>query len=181
MGQISGGDMKSLLFRVSVLLCIFTTSCSSGGNSNNTTANQTPAQSIAALEASGALPKLDRSTSVAGPDTNANGIRDDVDAWIASQNAAAPQKAALNQHAKALQTTLTTDLTNANAVTQASLATARSIKCLFKQYTGVSARQMASDLKKITVNTKERYTADMSFAAKLNGSVITFPQGDTCE
>lgn len=35
------------------------------------------------LEASGDLPRLDRGTQIAGPDRDSNGIRDDVDDYIA--------------------------------------------------------------------------------------------------
>jgi hypothetical protein len=39
---------------------------------------------IIALKDSGVILKLDRSSDIKGPDQNLNGVRDDIDAWIAA-------------------------------------------------------------------------------------------------
>ena len=62
---------------------------------------QTPSlsQQIKALEDSGAYPKLDRSADLKGPDQNLNGVRDDIDAWIATLPITEVQKKAATDDA----------------------------------------------------------------------------------
>lgn len=78
----------------------------------STNAPLTMKEQIKALEDSGKLPKLDRSTSIAGLDVNNNGIRDDIDAWIAALPITGVQKKAAEQSAKVRQAELLVDLTN---------------------------------------------------------------------
>jgi len=54
----------------------------------------TLAQQIDTLEKNG---KLDRSSGLKGPDRDNNGIRDDIDAWIAAQSITELQKKLLNR------------------------------------------------------------------------------------
>jgi hypothetical protein len=74
-------------------LLLVLTVCSGGTSSSNkgTSATSLPEQ-IKALEDSGQLPKLDRSSDIRGPDADNNGIRDDIDAWIAAQPITDAQK-----------------------------------------------------------------------------------------
>src|SRR5690554_8006694 len=44
-----------------------------------------PAVTLQSLEDSGEIPKLDRSASLPGTDTDTNGIRDDIDEYIRSE------------------------------------------------------------------------------------------------
>jgi hypothetical protein len=54
-------------------------------------------EKIKALENSGVIPKLDRSSDIKGPDQNLNGVRDDIDAWIAALPITDKQKRAARQ------------------------------------------------------------------------------------
>src|SRR5262249_42712175 len=54
------------------------------------------------LERSGQSPVLDRSASIAGPDSDNNGVRDDIDLYIGSLTDTPQQKSALRQEARAL-------------------------------------------------------------------------------
>lgn len=58
------------------------------------------AEQIKALEASGQLPKLDRSPDIRGPDNDNNGIRDDIDAWLAAQPISDEEKRGAQQMAR---------------------------------------------------------------------------------
>ena len=51
-----------------------------------------------------------------GPDANSNGVRDDIEAWIQSQNFTAERKAALSELAASIQAALLVDPANAAAV-----------------------------------------------------------------
>lgn len=141
----------------------------------------TPAQAITNLEKSGVLPKLDRTKSVAGIVTNQNGIRDDINTWITAIPASTPQKKALIQHAKALQAEIIADSTNPAIVEQTGVGIMRSTHCIFSQFSSAKAIEMTDTLKKMTYNTKERFLAAAKMSAAANGSVIYWPQEDTCE
>lgn len=73
-------------------------------------------EQIAQLEKSGKVAVLDRSDSVLGPDTNKNGVRDDIDAYIGSLNLTPLQTKAALQDARAMQLTLAVDITDKTAV-----------------------------------------------------------------
>jgi len=93
-----------------------------GGKSNSTDSGagantpSTPASSIAGLERTGAIPKLDRSDSLAGPDANNDGVRDDIDAYIKQVFQDTQQQAAAMQSAKALQGAILVDITDPESI-----------------------------------------------------------------
>ena len=58
------------------------------------------------LEWTGRVPALDRSSDLAGPDTDNDQVRDDVQAWIAAQNYPETERRAVQQLARALQQTV---------------------------------------------------------------------------
>lgn len=68
--------------------------------------------------AAGQQLQLDHSRGVKGLDTDNNGIRDDIDAWIAAQPITEEQKKAARQMARAQQATLMADLTDKVALNQ---------------------------------------------------------------
>jgi hypothetical protein len=55
---------------------------------------KTPKEQVVDLEASGAIPKLDRGNTIIGTDANANGVRDDVEAFITNNYTSSIQRAA---------------------------------------------------------------------------------------
>ena len=64
------------------------------------------AAALAQLEASGVIPVLNRDDTVAGPDADKNGVRDDIDGYIRALPDAQAQKNALSQSARAIQSSL---------------------------------------------------------------------------
>jgi hypothetical protein len=58
---------------------------------------------LACLEDAGLIPTLDRGAGIAGPDTDGNGIRDDLDGFISAQSYSADQQKAVKQLARACQ------------------------------------------------------------------------------
>lgn len=128
------------------------------------------------------LPSLDRSASVLGPDANGNGIRDDIEAWIASRNdRTVEQKAAMRQYAKALQAELAAERTPQGALA-AVLVGSRARNCLrirsnsFDDY--VNQSQLLEDY---SINTIERVRASAANDRLLSGQSWELPEGDTCE
>lgn len=141
------------------------------------------AAQIAALEASGKLPKLDRSSDIKGPDANNNGIRDDIDAWIAAQPISEVQKKAAQQAAKVQQATLLVDLNDKAALQAVGNRIMASVSCLGDVF--APERQASSELgdkiEAITANTKERAMQYIKYNRARSGSTTSLPDGNTCE
>jgi len=156
----------------------------SGGGAPATT-GQTPKEKIATLEASGAIPKLDRSSTISGIDANANGVRDDIEAYITSNYTVAPQKAAAIQTAKAVQATLLVDTTNITAVKEANIKLSKAVHCTYLRFDGSNSSktpaQVSQEIESMTTNTKERLKAYLNFNKALDGTSWAMPEGDTCE
>jgi hypothetical protein len=134
------------------------------------------------LENQGELPKLDRSANILGPDANSNGIRDDVDSYIATLPIAAEQKRAVEQDARALQATLLVDTNNSDALRQASSNISRAVRCLGIRFSDLyQRRSIGTRIEAITFNTKERSTIYMHYNEALSGSVFQSLTGDTCD
>ncbi len=171
--------------KILVVSALIVTGCSGGGGTSNTPTNQTPKEKIATLEMSGAIPKLDRNATISGADTNANGIRDDIDAYIANHYSVAQQKAAATQTAKAVQAALTVDTANITAVKEANIKLSRAVHCIYLKFdrsnSSKAPAQVAQEIESITTNTKERLNAYLKFNKALDGTSWAMPEGDTCE
>jgi hypothetical protein len=148
--------------------------------------NKTPKEQIAALENEGGLPKLDRSADIAGPDENANSIRDDIEAYIVQHYPDEQQKKALFQDAKAMRNALIVDTSDMIAVKAVGIQMSQSTHCLFlrlnskdksNQNPHIASRQMEA----MATNTKPRLQAYLKFNHTLDGTTWTLPEGDTCE
>lgn len=139
---------------------------------------------IEALETQGKLPKLDRSDSIVGPDANSNGVRDDIEAYIDTLVLTAAQKRAAMQKAKALQNTLTVDLTDKTALQKVGDGLMASTNCIgdiFVDKRGAPDSYLSSRIEAMTANTRERSKRYMEYNAARSGSVTSLPSGDTCE
>ena len=140
---------------------------------------------LAQLEGSGAIPKLDRTTSLSGPDSNGNGVRDDIDAYIQSKFTNLTQRQAAAQTAKALQSTLTVDAANKDATTAVSQSMTNATHCLYSRFADVqganSPGAVSRDLEAMTANTKARLKAYLAYNSARDGTTSSLPKGDTCE
>lgn len=137
---------------------------------------------IAVLEQTGAYPKLDRSTDIAGPDANSNGVRDDIEAWIQSQKLSLLKTKALMQKARVLQKTLLLDLNDRGALQQSGDALMASSNCgslHFSPY--IEFSKLAGQIEAMTANTRQRAERCMLYNKASSGSSDTLPDGDTCE
>jgi hypothetical protein len=189
--------MHHYTLAISTALTISLAACGDGGKSaptalpgsapattTTTVATVSLKEQITKLEDSGSLPKLDRSTSIAGPDVNNNGVRDDIEAYIAALQLTELQKKAAMQTAKALQMTLTVDLTDKVALQKVGDGLMASTRCLgkvFRDAQGTMQYDFGDKLEGFTANTKERSKQYMKYNAARSGSVTSMPSGDTCE
>lgn len=150
----------------------------------------TPAQILSGMEDKGELPKLERSATVAGPDSNANGVRDDIEAIVTARFTEAGQRSAAMQSAKAYQSSLTVDTANKAATLAVSQSMMNATNCLYEKFPigqnapapGVTtAGALTRELEAMTANTKPRLQAYLKFNRALDGTVSSVPKGSTCE
>lgn len=180
-------------FKQIVLLC-FVVSFIAGCDSEDTPVPVVPpavpiaptaAEKIADLEIKGKLPKLDRSADLKGPDIDMNGIRDDVDAFISSQNYSQPQKSGVQQLAKAHQKTLTINLADNALVLSQRLEVSKAIRCIFEVFPRAPdpavAGSVARRIESITFNTRTRLLASLAMSKALDGKVLSKPKEPFCD
>jgi hypothetical protein len=137
---------------------------------------------IAALERSGAYPALDRSSDIAGPDVNQNGVRDDIEAWINAQPVNDGQRKALMQKAQALQKTLLVDLKDPAALQRTGEGLAASSHCGLIQFSPYATfSKLSGKIESMTANTRQRAERYMKYNAARSGSSTTLPNWNTCE
>jgi hypothetical protein len=141
------------------------------------------ASAIANLENTGQLPSLDRSTSLTGPDSNGNGVRDDIEAYVASLPDSAAQKAALLQTAKALGAALTAGGSATDNTTLQGVGTAigRAVHCIWTRYDSSVAGDRVTTIRNLVVNTQQRFTAYEQYNTKRSGTESRGPSGDSCD
>jgi hypothetical protein len=160
---------------------------SGGGSSVATTSTPTEVATLKAtiqqLAASGKLPNLDRSSSIAGPDANSNGVRDDIETYIATLPITPVQKGAALQSAKALQQKLTVDLSDAVALDRVSNLGSRAISCIADVFmpSYQNGFDLDSKIEAMTANTKERAKQYLAYNRARSGSVSSAPTGNTCD
>jgi len=148
--------------------------------------NLIPPEVFAQLERTGELPILDRSDTLIGIDLNDNGIRDDVEDYIATHFSETPaQQTAALQFARAVQEQIEVDLDNPEAVQDALNRTARSIVCMASRFSGnedITPRSAMEDIQAISSNTYFRLVSYLAFSEAADGAVISLPRtGEGCD
>lgn len=157
-----------------------------GGSTDSTPTPRTAKESLQALETAGDIPALERGASVAGTDSNANGVRDDVETYIQTQyaSASAPQRTAALQYARGMQAALVVDPADSTAVKAVKRQLSRANHCLYARFDSSSTVQPAAvgaQLRAVTTNTKARLLAYLAYSKALDGTSWAMPEGDTCE
>lgn len=141
------------------------------------------AQQIEALESSGQLPRLDRSTDLRGPDRDDNGIRDDIDAWIAALPLTESQTKAAQQASKVMQREVLADTADRAELQRLGDASMAAIKCLGDRFAPhhQDGLDLSAEIEAITANTKQRAWQYLAYNRAVSGSSGRLPEGDTCE
>jgi len=180
-----------LLSCLPLLLAI--TACSDSNNNSGDGGDGTPPPddkpTVGSLEASGQIPKLDRSDDLLGPDTDNNDIRDDIDQYIATHFTTSSEVSAAQQAAKATQRVLTPNLasddTNGTKARQVNQEISRATACIYsvfgEQGSSTEPAAASEELEAITFNTAARLKAYMDFAKALDGTSWSLPEGNSCE
>jgi hypothetical protein len=177
--------MKLAMAVLSALTCL-ATGCSGKPHTNSGDTSTPPPvtisvpQALAALQAQGKLPILDVSSSVAGTDADRNGIRDDIDKFVAGLPDSPAEKKALLQFAGTLQSSMTIDPADNNAVATVLLNSRRAIHCIWSVYpTGQHNKVLL--IEEISANTLTRLIAYENYNKKISGTVISSVSGSTCD
>lgn len=155
--------------------------CEDVARRNSTSGGQSLSEVLTRLEASGQTPILDRSSSLMGPDTNANGVRDDIDSYITAKNVSDPQSKALRLLSKAISSAITANIADPNSLQAATAQLNNAVTCVWKLFPPSSADGAVQEMQKVTVNTRERYTAYMNYNGAVAGTVIKRPREVSCE
>jgi hypothetical protein len=144
---------------------------------------QTVASARTALEAAGQIPTLDRSPSIVGPDTNGNGVRDDIDRDIDNLPDTAPQKGSLRQAYKAIERAMQVGASSAteSQLRDVSTLIGRAVNCIGDRYDYATAPTKAASIEKLTVNTRARSDAYELYNTKRSGTSSQLPRGDSCD
>ena len=145
-----------------------------------TNSSQTPAQAFQSLQQSGVLPTLDVTNTVQGTDSNGNGVRDDLDAYIASLPDSNTKKKALTQLAAAIQDTMTVNTTNSTALAATSSTLNLAVNCVWYQYGSPQAHEKVMLIEELSVNTMTRLNAYEAYNSARNGSATALASGNTC-
>ncbi len=176
-----GPDMGLI---VAWALVLVMTGCGGGdmaGGTSGADSSRTPQEEIARLEASGELPVLEREPTLGGIDTNANGVRDDIERYIEKKYTEPAQRKAAMQTARALQRMLLVDTSNPVAVEAAVDASARAVDCIFDTFAGVEGSQLSQAIESMSTNTKDRLKAYVAFNKAASGSVSGSFKGRGCD
>ena len=135
------------------------------------------------LEASGAIPVLDRSVTIEGADTDGDGVRDDVDTYIESLPDTDAQQDALRQASRVFTEAMHAGEghPDADGLRRMAEMIVNAANCIWVTYGSDAAADKVQDMTRVMVNTPERFDAFAQFDGMLRGVVITIPEGDTCE
>ncbi len=171
---------------ISIVATLLLSACRADENLDaNTSAVNAPitsiGQAILKAESNGTIPKLNHDDTIAGPDTDNNGIRDDIDAYIATLPYTEVQKKAVKQHAKALSASLTVDTTDKVALLKVADNMSRASWCVYTKLVETYASKIKADNEKMIVNTKNRFLQYEKFNSALSGGVFASPSGDGCD
>lgn len=180
--------MCCLPLLVAISACNDSNNNTEDSNAGSDTPPPTDTPTLESLEASGQLPRLDRSDDVIGPDANNNRIRDDIDQYIAIRFSKTSEASAARQAAKATQKVLTLDLaadSNGTKTRQVNQEISRATACIYSVFgqpgSGTEPAVASQELEAITFNTESRLQAYMNFNKALDGTSWSLPEGDSCE
>ena len=122
--------------------------------------------------------KQDRTNTLRGIDSDNNGIRDDIDAYINTHYSKDREHAAVSQVARSFQKELLVDTSNMAQVREVDRESGRAINCLGDIFHSGSP---SSEIKSLTTNTKKRLLQYLKYNKALDGTTWSVPEGDTCE
>ena len=172
------------LFSIAFLF-LFITACSGEGESDGTPAAKVNPPAATAEDA----PQVDNedlTPGLKGTDADANGIRDDIDRFIARHySVTSMMKKAAEQEARAFQKQV--DAATPEQALAAANAVSRAADCTFKTLPHATekdlkfAEDMSIEIKALTANTKERFEAYWKAQEIVSGTVFMDAREPTCD
>lgn len=122
---------------------------------------------------------------IRGADSNSNGIRDDIDAYIAKQPYSAAQLAAVIRHARWIQSAVILSSGNREDARVIAVQDGKAIDCIYEQFQSPeapdSAAAVVGTIESLTVNTPARKKSYQKFNELVSGMAFQLQQGNTCE
>jgi hypothetical protein len=149
--------------------------CESRSSVNSTTSTSTVATSTTTVPttATTTIPQYQDNGTVAGVDADNDGVRDDVQQYIASVRPnEARKREALMQYARTLQTAYTKVTTEAEAVNVESQIQ-KAVSCIVFMNEVTGKNNPARAINNLMHNTPERLKAQLKYEKFLDGKVFT--------
>jgi len=123
-------------------------------------------------------PALDKAYELSGPDTDQNGIRDDLDQWLTKAYPDAAERQAMQRAAAALQATLTVDFHDLVAVRAVADRNSQAVQCLWmfpaSPRLALPGRAL-TELEGLTMNTPKRMAYYQLFAQLIGSQLPRAP------
>ena len=134
------------------------------------------------MQARGKLPKIDVSKDIKGSDQNQNGVRDDIEAWIATQPMTEKQKRAAMFEAAVFQKMLLVDLTDKAEIRKLEDESMIATKCLGDAYNPNrdESYKISKQIEAMNTSTKDRIIRYLKYNAALSGMSFRSPTNYTC-
>ena len=144
---------------------------------NATLPQDTIEAGLQAMIDQGLMPELDTTETLGGVDADADGLRDDIKAWIDTLTVNSDQKKSITGNAKAMQTIMLVVLNDATAVDTAFANSLTSIVCMVNVFYDDfdKANEIRKDIQSYTANTILRSQKSITYNNKLGGSVSGIP------
>jgi len=133
------------------------------------------------LEQSGEILKLDRSSDLAGPDKDNNGISDDIDLYIRKTFKDEKQRKAVEQVARANQQEVLVNPKDKKAVFTANEKFGRAFRCIGNTMEIEDFYPILDQIHAFTFNTRKRARQYAEYSHALSGYALSIPRGDTCD
>ena len=123
------------------------------------------------------MPELDRSDSLTGPDTDNNGIRDDIDRYLLTVEASEAEMLALVQVARSFQAVQASDLSSENKLRELDDVIVKAATCVIRTYgSAVDGDRERRKLQGYTANTRNRTRHYIKYNQLVDGSVFKLPR-----
>lgn len=126
-----------------------------------------------------------QANEIKGIDSNNNGIRDDVDTYIAKQPYSTKQLDALRQYARSEQSIVVFTSNNREDARVANKIVMNAMNCIYNNFpssTGQdSAAVISTQISELTFNNEARKKAEHNHAVLISGMTFSLPEGNTCE
>ena len=127
--------------------------------------------------------KPDESSSLKGADTNANGIRDDIEAFLHKQYSNPEQRSAAMQYARSYQAVFSVD--DQEDARKVRALNSRATACISKHFDKMTkelnASTVTNQIISMTFNTKSREKSHEKYNKMLIGTVWSLPKGNACD